>query len=314
MEEVQKYHRFLVRVDSTVFNLSSLLLVQEMVLKIRPQYTQPIFVVSFDVGVDDIDVTDQLELRGTLHLNDTLCRHGSPMYDDARPGGGGYWNQFDTDDDPATPPPGTPPPDPVAWGYDKGYCCPEDTLSADLIMTFGAPWIVAYDTILKFDEPALLLVQFEDTGPYVFPVGTPHAVAPKTTAVAALDGTVQTARIRIIGDGPGPQPAPPAPPTTDYEFVVELDDGFTVTEIASKEFDATDLFIETDIVINPPVPIVAGNTLIFSVRIPAGSPHPGPRTPLWTHIWGSVMIADASWNYGDTLPAGTYLNRNRPLT
>lgn len=68
--EVEKFHRFVVRVDSAAFSLASLLFVRSFILRIKPTYTYPLFVVHSDVGDSEIDVSDEVHYKGHLSLFD----------------------------------------------------------------------------------------------------------------------------------------------------------------------------------------------------------------------------------------------------
>jgi hypothetical protein len=299
LHEVQKYHTFLVRVDSTVFDLSALLLAQRMILKIKPTWKNILFSVEIDIDVDDVDVTDQLEFEGELLLFDGPCgRMFHTLFDYPDPApvyqpepnntAYGQWeNQFDTE---------------LEWGFDKDYCCPEDSLSADLMETFGAPWVVKFDGTLNYDGNVESLVQFQDSGAPFTIDQTGYSVAAKTTGQVADDGDMLTCRLLIFGDGPGSDP-------TDYEVVIEVNS----LPMASFPFDASDSFIEVGYTLPSPVSVLDGDTVTFKVRVPAGSPSPAARTPDWTAIWGSVMVEGAVWDYDATMPDGTYVNRHRPL-
>ena len=69
LREVEKYNKFLVKIDGDVFNLSALVFSKEFIKKIKPTYTHPIFVVTKGrEEVEAIDVTDAVSRTGYLHL------------------------------------------------------------------------------------------------------------------------------------------------------------------------------------------------------------------------------------------------------
>lgn len=70
--EIEKFHRFLVKVDSDAFSLSALLFARSFVLRIKPTYTFPLFLVTADVSdaTNEISVTDQTDFLGSLSLFD----------------------------------------------------------------------------------------------------------------------------------------------------------------------------------------------------------------------------------------------------
>lgn len=67
--EIEKYFKFLVTVDSAVFNLPALLFVRDFLLKVKPTYTYPLFVVTASVPDADITVTDEISYSITLTLS-----------------------------------------------------------------------------------------------------------------------------------------------------------------------------------------------------------------------------------------------------
>lgn len=85
--EVEKYHRFMVRVDSAAFDLSALLLAKDFVLNLKPRITYPIFLVRKDLGYTDVDINDEMTAVVSLTLDDSPCGNlfSSHIYDDARP-------------------------------------------------------------------------------------------------------------------------------------------------------------------------------------------------------------------------------------
>ncbi len=98
--EIEKFHKFVVRIDSAAFNLSSLLFVRNFILKIKPTYTFPLFLVLLEIGDTEVSTVDQIDYTGTLKLFDLPCEGSlgiATMYDQGRPGGGGWRNQYDGD-------------------------------------------------------------------------------------------------------------------------------------------------------------------------------------------------------------------------
>ena len=70
--EIEKFHKFLVRVDSDAFSLTALMFARSFLLKIKPTYTYPLFLVTADVSdlTNEISVTDELMYLGKLSLYD----------------------------------------------------------------------------------------------------------------------------------------------------------------------------------------------------------------------------------------------------
>lgn len=147
--EIEKFFKFLVRVDSAAFNLPALLFVKSFILRVKPTYQYPLFVVLNAVREDaEVSTTDEITTTGTLLLFDAgyLSDPGyvvdpetfdieesssvygtATMYDQPRTAGGGWRNRFDSNTDPdSTPVEGVA--DAVSWAYDKNYLSPKDSI------------------------------------------------------------------------------------------------------------------------------------------------------------------------------------------
>jgi len=313
LAEVQKYHTFLVRVDSTIFNLDALLLTQRMILKIKPTWKNIFYTVELDLGIDDVDVTDQVEFEGTLTLYDSPCPwQGIPLLDMGCPAPvyvpeypptpnntayGQYCNQVDDDEWHET----GEPPGPLTC--DGDYCRPENELEANVIQYFGSPWIPLLDTVLRLDTGIMTIVQFG--GIPSLPITQAGVVIPIWgSGVVADDGNLTEVKTVILGTGPGSDP-------TDYEFAVAVSG---LGEVVVVPFDASDEFIEVNYILPVPVAVTASAAVTLTVRIPAGSPDPDPRYPDWTlGILGVVTVESPCWLLDTPLPAGAYIDRHRPL-
>jgi len=212
--EVEKFFKFLVRVDSAAFNLSTLLFVRRFILRVKPTYTYPVLLVQFLVEREgtDIDVTDTILYPTTLYLNEQVCGAAwlgsSTIYDEGRSAGGGIRNQFDSDVDPNNPAPTPTTPDgSILWGYDKNYLCPGDVLSQKCCITFGAPTVITFDACFAYDTPVEQTYNFLDSGPFNIaagPVGT--SLTPTTGTTANFTSNITQVQIRVIGDPTGSGP------------------------------------------------------------------------------------------------------------
>jgi len=271
--ETDKFFKFLVRVDSAAFSLPTLLFVRNFILKIKPTYTYPFFLVRKEVGDTEVSITDVLHYKGTLRLEDNVCTMfdglGSTCYDDPRASGGGYWNQFDSDG--MGPPPVGPLSEIVPWGFDKNYLCPGDgataleieTLAGLIPLPFDAPW--AYDQNLQTDYQNLLI------GPFVVPA------SPGLLILSDLSGyTGNLTKIHFIATfGPDARPIP------GYELVVHIN---TVPQ-TPVAFVAT--FPDTTREFTIAVPVVPADLIEVYLRPSSG----GPFSPAWAAIFIAV-IAD----------------------
>ena len=108
-----------------------------------------------------------------------------------------------------------------------------------------------------------------------------------------FNGDLATARLLVSGTGPGAF-------ATDYEFVVTVN-GF---DVAVQAFDASDAAFSVDVAIAGAVS--AADVIAFKIRVPAGSPSPGARTPNWVTVSAIITVEDGLWSFGDVVPAGTY--------
>jgi hypothetical protein len=287
--EIEKFHKFLMRVDSPAFNLAALLFVRSFVLKIKPTYTYPLFVVRSSVGDTEIDVTDEVTASGVLLLQDGACflNTGATIFDDPRPAGGGWWSQFDADSDTNTAAPVFPDPQPVSWGYDKELLCPEDFVLGSMCTTFAVPDYPSFDSLFAFDTPATtsLTAFFDDAWVTMVPAGGIELFSPTTIQ---SNGTITHLRLTIDGDAGSSDP--------NYLLLVQVNsvtmDTVPFTQSGSAPF-------ETYAPINVPVQI--GDILSVHI-VPAG----GVSTePFWSAL-GLELGAAVNWSYDTQLPAGTY--------
>jgi hypothetical protein len=270
--------------------LPSLLFVRNFILKLKPTYTFPVFLVSFLANDADVDITDSVSANVTLTLADTPCEsfYSSTIYDDYRSGGGAVWNKFDTSFGLAAP--SFPIPNAVDWAYDKYNICPEDTAVATCCASFaGGP--VPFDACFAYDTPVQERLLTDDTGPFVVPTGaTGITLTPSGGATASFTSTMSQVRVLITG-GPGADP-------DDYELVVSVN---AVDQIF-QAFTSDAGF--TEVSISPAYAITAGDVIGLRIRHAGGV----ARNPDWTDIDGAVDIVAAQWTYDDSLPAGYYCN------
>lgn len=285
--EVEKFFKFLVRVDAAAFNLSALLFVRSFILRIKPTYTFPIFVVRTGLSDTEINTTDLSTYSGTLSLwagpwfNNTLGV--AQMFDQPNQAGGGWRNHYDDVDTIYGV---------TTWGYDDSLLAPEDLLLPKLSTTFVAPTIPPVDSIFQFDHKVY-------TSAYAV-AGHNIVHVPKTTTSIklyigeplAIGGPIDFTDIELMIDGdPGQVP--------NYELIVEVNGVATTSLTFTKTFTGTEIFTASGA---PYVSLPGGvSSVRFYIRT-VGSVHSNP-------LWHSVIIVlgiAVAWAFDTTLPAGTY--------
>lgn len=149
---LQRFFRFLIRVDYGAFNLAALLFVREFILKVKPTYTFPIFSVLLTVDDATIDITDTQDFYGIFNIFD------SPS------GGVNVATIFDQPEDGCESFAKIPPVGPIGsvWknSYDCGYSAragtvdwahdklsPAELLECIMTIIFPAPAIPTADSI-----------------------------------------------------------------------------------------------------------------------------------------------------------------------
>jgi hypothetical protein len=70
---LQRFFRFLVRVDYGAFHLAACMFARDFILKVKPSYTYPIFAVLFKADDTSIDITDSVEVIAHFSVFDTPC-------------------------------------------------------------------------------------------------------------------------------------------------------------------------------------------------------------------------------------------------
>lgn len=288
--EVEKFHKFMVRVDSSAFSLSSLMFVMSFILRVKPTYTRPIFVVRKNMKVAEVNVVDQFLGRGKLILNAGVCLPNfgaAQIYDDYSPAGYGVRNQFDADSDQSSAPPVFPTPDSnITWGFDKGYLCPEDEVVLSWVVSHPGG-VVQYDTGFSFDTNAACYA-FEGLGITLIPDG-PGGYEFPGSYTAQLDGTL--GRLKHIVQG--------TTPTDDFEYVFMLNGVESGTADVLIGAGGAFEFISP----SPSVPVTAGDVLTLRLRRTAG----GAVSLNWPRIKVIVeQLPLLAFAFDTGLPAGNY--------
>ncbi len=202
--EVEKFHKFLVRVDEAAFELESLPFARNFVVLAKPMYTYPLFFVRRNVEETEVSITDNIEGTVLLMLHDspsTQLLGQSFMVDQPRPAGGGWRNKVDHDPDPTTSPAFSGDEN-VLWGVDKGYeLCPVDSIVGVLCETFPGSFVVKVDSVFAVDTPIGERFKFEHLAPTPIPAPSGGlTVTAVGSNVADLTGTLNKLRFITLGD------------------------------------------------------------------------------------------------------------------
>ena len=299
--EVEKFFRFLIRVNSDAFNLAALLFVRNFILKIKPTYTFPLFLVQKEIGDTEVSTTDDIQYTGRLILTDTPCDGwlgSSTLWDDPRAGGGGWRNDYDANADPDDADPIFPTADStILWAYDKAYLCPDDPISFICCTTILVASTVSFDSCLSFDTPITANYTFQEAAPIIVPAGPGGlALTAASPVTAPFTGTLDEIRV-ILDGGPGADP-------DAYEFIITVNavdqPAVTVTSLAgSTESRVTGLAIAVTI----------GDTIGCRVRPTVG----GPNSPAWVTLTVDLFQADATvWTFGASIDPGRYCQEFTP--
>lgn len=295
--EVEKFFKFLVRVDSAAFNLQALLFAQSFIKRIKPTYTYPLFVIQIKVGDTEVAVSDLIVPSGTLKLYDNTCFPGqwgvATMFDQPDPNGG-WRSQFDCNQTPQARPWSPNPPNypnptyPIIWGYDKNYLCPEDFIMGTLCTTFVAPTLPTYDSLFEFDLPLYTADQVAFfTGPTISVPAGPGGLAIGGSFTVPNNGTLNTISLQLVGEAAG-SPA---------NYVLHLYKNGT--SVASVAFTCAPSGITLSSAISAAVLI--GDVLTVAILPAAG----GPITVAWSTILVETGVA-VTWAWDVDVAAGTY--------
>jgi hypothetical protein len=301
--EVEKFFRFLVRVDSAAFNLAALLFVQSFILRIKPTYTYPLFVVRANVASAEVTVSDEIVPSGFLELYDDTCFPGTEgvatMFDQPDPNGG-WRSQFDRNQTPAPPPnisdpawPDRPttyptPTYPIVWGYDKNYLCPEDFILGTLCTTFLAPTLPTYDSLFQFDLPLYTADQASFfTGPTISVPAGPGGLAIGGPYTVPNTGTINSIILQLTGVTAGSPP--------NYNLVLYKNG----TAVSTTPFTCGASGVTLNATIS--VAVVATDVLTVAI-LPASG---GPIAVAWSTILVETGQA-VPWFFDTPVAAGIY--------
>lgn len=295
--EVEKYFKFLVKIDSAAFNLSAVLAVKDFVLRIKPTYTYPLLVVESGGGgggsdsrSDDINISDLINENVTVNLVDTICdgRFGSsPVFDNYR-GDGTVANQFDADSDPTSPPPTFPTSDtPILWAFDKQLICPDDSVIVEVATRFASAEPILVGQCFLVGEPYTMFMRFKQNN---YSVTTTLSADPNDPAagVAPISGNLSHIKFRSKGLFSGS--------SLSLSITLLVNGTPVITALIFLEKPGGEVVVPLT-----SISVATGNTVAVTV---AASGSIGPLD----FIEATVYYEDtASWSVGETLTGASYL-------
>lgn len=306
MYEVEKFFRFLTRVDSAAFNLSALLFVKSFILRIKPTYTYPYFVVQRKIDETEVSTTDLRTYDGLLMLHDGACTQQNDetmwgvatMFDEPDPSGGGWQSQFDSSSDPPDPAPTFDVAQAVQWGYDKNLLCPEDSIVGAATIVYAVPTIPTFDSIFSYDNQPF------NAGPDLFWLAQndiTHVPAGEGLFLTGLDSFAYTglgvdsstdfSEMEVIFDGYHNGPV------IDYEIVLYVN-GFESGVFAVTPPDGHSVTQFTTGL----APFSDGDIVTAKLRHNEVT----HVSPTWETVMVKFGVKDPAWDFDDTIPAGTY--------
>lgn len=275
--EVEKFYRFMVRVDSAAFSLASLSFVQGFIRHVKPEYTLPIFVVRKKVDDTTISVADTVSYAVKLQLFDGACfGYGNgvaSIWDEPDPSDGGAQSHYDDA--------------PNFWGFDRGAICPEDYIEGkvSIVWAGGTP---TFDSIFAFDQEIYDDDAFVFEEAWVTFIDGAGSVPLLYDATASGSVTLTDVTLTIFGDNG----------ISDNDYNLILAKNGSDAETIPFTFTGSGVFTIHDTI---SISVVASD--VISARIePDGATD---RNPFWKVVQVRVG-ASVSWDFDTALPAGTY--------
>lgn len=288
--EPEKLFKFLVRVDSDAFNLSALLFAKSFVLKVKPTYTYPLFVVIFESDDStEVSVSDTQAYHGRLYTWAGPLFNGTmgvaQMWSQPRPGTGGWRSMYNTG------PTGTPtfPTQafPIVWGHDRGFLSPDDCILCKGTAVFAVDGPPTLDSIFSWGLPVYTAAALIFMGRWLFmlPAGTGTFIGDPLTVTTA--GTLTDLTLEVDGDNGG---------HTTYELILTQNGADIATYAFNKNATGREV-----VAIAVSVPVLVGDVLRVRAR-PTGA----TNIEVYWHLISVQFGQAVPWFIGVDIPAGTY--------
>lgn len=292
--EVEKFFKFLVRVDADAFNLSALLFAMSFIKRVKPTYTYPIFIVKRTLAEAEVSVTETAEYHGklTLWAGPAFGADGqAQMWDQPRPGGGGFWNHADTADPNAALPTVTPT-NPVDWANDQYLLSPKQTPLARLTTVFAVSTIPSSDSIFYAGMPVFTnyMTFVEDAIRWL---RLDPGIQIERTKQVTFNGSINKIAVYYRGVSSG------VPLTLVLQKNGSTVGTFSFTPVAGTNPDAP--MQSFNITVGAAVSVTTSDTLSVFVKLLVGG-----ELNTFVEVLGVTLGIGTDWSAGVALPAGTY--------
>lgn len=288
--EVDKLFRFLVRIDSAAFSLSTLVFVNNFIKRVKPTYTYPFFVVTQKSDDITIEVQDEIHYELSLSLADTVCswfKSASTGFDD-----NDTPSQFDGGApiiDQNLHPLTYPNSQPTPWGYDKDNLCPVDYIVGEVCTTYPVNAPPVFDSVFAWDT-GVFTSEFMQAGIANLFVYLNEGVS--LSPIKNVVGSFTLDTVKLILDTAFPDVPRNLYLLIKISGVLSAPIPFTTT--AGEHY-------ETMLALPSPISVINGDTVEMLIACQGAEPEAVP--------WATVTVKAGAlykWAYDTNVPAGTY--------
>jgi hypothetical protein len=289
MFEPEKFFKFLVRVDAAAFNLPALLFAQQFVKRIKPTYTNALFVVQSKIRGTEVSVSDDVAYRAklTMFAGPFFGADGqAQMWDQPRPGGGGYWNHYDQANPNA---PFVNPTSPIDWGFGDAELSPEE-VPVSTLRTVWPGGIPTADSIFYAGLPVFATVAAGFVrGGFKWILPAPGVLI-GNPVTSTFTGTANKLVVYFRGVGDGQL----------LTLNISVNAGVVQTVTFTIPYvDGDPNAYRTAFNFNVNVPLVAGDVVDVRLYHPTGF-------NTYVESFGAFLGDGMDWSPGVALPAATY--------